>query len=127
MNREKIIQMLSIGENCEIEFKESRNQIPKSLWSTYSAFANTRGGFIVLGISENKDTQQCIIDGVNNTNNILKDFWNTINNKVKISSNILTDKDINILDINDVEIIVIRVPRANRREKPIYINNNPMT
>lgn len=126
MNKEKIIELLAIGENCEIEFKECKNQLPKSLWSTCSAFGNTRGGIIILGIIENKKAQNCIIEGVKNSNNILKDFWNTINNKSKVSINILTDNDIQVINIEKVQVIIIRVPKASRKEKPIYINNNPM-
>ena len=43
MTRQQIINLLNIGENREIEFKESKKQLPKSLWSTYSAFANSKG------------------------------------------------------------------------------------
>jgi predicted HTH transcriptional regulator len=43
MDKNSIIQLLSIGENSEIEFKESKNKLPKSLWETYSAFCNTKG------------------------------------------------------------------------------------
>lgn len=127
MNKQQIIDILNIGENREVEFKESKRKIPKSLWETYSSFANTKGGFIILGIKEDKENRICSLEGIENTNNILKDFWNTINNKEKVSSNILDDDDIKVADIENKKIIIINVPRANRRNKPIYINNNPIT
>lgn len=40
-------------ENCMVECKEASNLIPKSMWETYSAFANTSGGCIFLGVREN--------------------------------------------------------------------------
>ena len=127
MNKQHIIDILNIGENREVEFKESKKKLPKSLWETYSSFANTKGGFIILGIKEDKENRICSLEGIENTNNILKDFWNTINNKEKVSSNILDDDDIKVADIENKKIIIISVPRANRRNKPIYINNNPIT
>jgi predicted HTH transcriptional regulator len=45
MDKSSIMQLLSIGENREIEFKESKNKLPKSLWETYSAFCNTKGRY----------------------------------------------------------------------------------
>lgn len=127
MNKQQIIDILNIGENREVEFKESKKKLPKSLWETYSSFANTKGGFIILGIKEDKENRICSLEGIENTNNILKDFWNTINNKEKVSSNILDDDDIKVADIENKRIIIISVPRANRRNKPIYINNNQIT
>ena len=79
MNKQEIMELLNIGENREVEFKESYKKLPKSLWETYSSFANTRGGIIILGIKENKETKMWTIEGVEEVNNILKDFWNTIN------------------------------------------------
>ncbi len=127
MNKKQIIKLLKIGENREIEFKESKNKLSKSIWETYSAFSNSRGGIIVLGIKENKENNICTIEGIDNYNNILKDFWNTINNKEKISFNTITDDDIEIKNIDNKKIIVISIPVADRKNKPIYINNNPIT
>lgn len=43
MNKQQIIDLLNIGEHREVEFKQSYKKLPKSLWETYSSFANTRG------------------------------------------------------------------------------------
>ena len=37
-------------ENQNIEYKLCSNKLPVSFWETYSSFANTNGGIIVLGI-----------------------------------------------------------------------------
>ena len=45
-------ELLENHENENIEFKESFIKLSKDFWPTYSAFANTAGGYIVLGIAE---------------------------------------------------------------------------
>lgn len=127
MNKQEIMELLNIGENREVEFKESYKKLPKSLWETYSSFANTRGGIIILGIKENKETKMCTIEGVEEANNILKDFWNTINNSEKVSCNILNDDCVEIMKVENRMLLIVNVPNANRKDKPIYINNNPIT
>lgn len=84
-------------------------------------------GVIILGIKEDKETKICSLEGVENANNILKDFWNTINNNEKVSCNILNDDYIEVTKIEDKTIVIINIPSANRQNKPVYINNNPIT
>ena len=66
------------AESNELEFKESLNKLPKDIWETYSAFANTHGGFIILGV---KEKPHISITGVNNPDQIIRDLFNTANNK----------------------------------------------
>ena len=46
------------AENQDIECKQCKRILPKDLWSTYSAFANTHGGKIILGITEIKNIEK---------------------------------------------------------------------
>lgn len=120
-----IFELMDIGENSEIEFKKAKNSVPKDLWETYSAMANTNGGTIVLGVEERLgEAERFCVSGINSVEKVLKDFWDTINGN-KVNKNILMDRDVEILDIDSKKVIRIEVPRANYSDKPIFLNGNP--
>ncbi|NOV63112.1 putative HTH transcriptional regulator [Clostridium beijerinckii] len=52
-----------------------------NLWETYSAFANTKRGTIIIGVKEEKGKFYPI--GVQNAEDIIKDLWDNINNSKK--------------------------------------------
>ena len=113
-------------ENNRIEAKKAIGGLPRSLWETYSAFANTLGGIILLGVEELADKSLHPVD-LPDPEKLIKDFWNIINNANKVSANILSDKDVTIEDIDGKRIVAIRVPRAQRSDKPVYIDGNPLS
>ena len=110
-------------EGNRIEAKNAKGGLPHSIWETYSAFANTYGGVIILGAEELKDGS-FITSGIKNADKLIKDFWNIINNISKVSINLLTENDVNVYDYNNDVIIVINIPMAKRELKPVYIDNN---
>lgn len=76
----KLDNLRELRENNMIEAKAAQGGLPDSLWETYSAFANTNGGYILLGVRENKDgTLEAI--GLKDAHKMVKDFWNTVNNR----------------------------------------------
>lgn len=111
-------------ENNRIEAKKALGGLPKSIWETYSAFANTLGGVILLGVIETADKT---FDSVNlpDPDSLIREFWRIINDPLKISVNILAEKDVYVEEVDGDRIIVIKVPRADRADKPVYVDNDP--
>ncbi|MBW4469222.1 MAG: putative DNA binding domain-containing protein [Stenomitos rutilans HA7619-LM2] len=124
MNVQALLLALSLGEEKDWEFKSAKGGLPGALWDTYSAMANTGGGVIVLGVKQ--EGEEFSIEGLENPSKIKKAFWDTINNRGKVSYNLLHDEDVTLLGAEERNVLVIRVPRATRRQRPIYTGQNPL-
>ena len=120
--------LIGNGERVTLECKAAEKGLPKSLWETYSAFANTYGGTILLGVEEQKEEADIqigyTITSINNPQKLITDFWNLINDPKKVNVNILVDEDVQIVNVGGKEIIAIHVPQADYNVRPVYINDN---
>lgn len=113
-------------ENNRIEAKKAAGGFPHSLWETYSAFANTIGGLILLGVEESRD-KQLTVTGVPDARGYVDIVWRTVRDPAKVSANVLSEEDVAVHPIDGKEVLVISVPRANRRQRPVYIGDSPFT
>ncbi len=113
-------------ENNRIEAKKALGGLPESLWETYSAFANTLGGVILLGVEELPGKILRCID-LPDPERLLSRFRTLLEDRTKVSANILSEADLQIHEIAGNHIISIHVPRAQRTDRPVYINQNPFS
>ena len=86
---------------------------------------NTDGGLILIGADEKQDGT-LIPTGLteDEVGKMKKQFWDIINNRQKVSDNILTDKEVYPQQLDGSVILVVNVPRAHRERRPVYINGD---
>ena len=122
---QEFYQLLQSNETVEIEFKTARGGLPGNLWDTYSSFANTQGGMIVLGVKEKN--KQFFLEGLTHEDILdrKKKLFDCLNNRQKVSANVLRESDVEDLETDRGWVLMINVPRADFRQRPIFINNNP--
>ena len=124
MKDHEILDAVAAGESLDWEFKSAKGGFPASVWETYSAMANTDGGTIVLGIGEADGA--FFVEGLKNPQQALKTCWDTVNNRGKVSANLLASDAVRLVEIDGKQVLVIQVPRANRRQRPIFVGQNPL-
>ena len=127
MTTKEILQLDRIKEYREgnqLEVKAAQGGMPDTLWDSYSAFANTDGGCILLGVKEYDDHSLHVI-GLKDAEKMKKDFWNGVNNRQKISVNLMTEHRVRIENVEGKDIIVLEVPRAERTSRPVFKGMDP--
>lgn len=117
--------LLSHSESDDLEYKSAAGGFPGSFWDTYSAFANSDGGIIMLGVSEKKDG--LYLDNLSDAQ-IEKyriDFWNNVNNPSTVNCNLMKTEDLKIVDYKGHKLMLFYIPRANREQRPVYRSTQP--
>lgn len=114
----------SVALECKLAAgRDGQGALPEDFWPTYSAFANTQGGLILLGLREKQG--RFILDGLEHPDKLRTELFNNLNNPQKVSVNLLTDAQVQTLTIDGKKLLAVQVPRANRETRPVYLTSNP--
>lgn len=104
------------GEPTDIEVKRAAGGLPRSVRETLSAFSNSNGGMLLLGVDE--DTGFTVIDLDNPT--ALRDAL------VQMSRDDMTPPLQITAEIAEAEgqlVVVAEVPAVSSDQKPVYVTN----
>ena len=117
-----------LRESLDLECKlaagrDGRGTLPDDFWPTYSAFANTEGGVVVLGVREKQ--HQFLLEGIANIAKVRKELFDGLNNRQKVSANLLTDASVREVALEGRTLLVIDIPRATRKQRPVHLTTNP--
>lgn len=113
-------------ESNRIEAKLAARALPKSVWETYSAFANTLGGVLLLGVEE-LPGHALRVRGVTDPDGMLCTFLEAVRDPLCVSANLLRPCDAAVEPTANGPVLLIRVPRATTHDLPVYIGGDPFT
>lgn len=121
---EILLDRLHLGEDTDFELKaaqgrDDQGQVPNAFWETYSAMANTDGGVIVLGVED----RTCRILGIRDVARVMKQLWDGLGDRNTISRNLCQTSDITTVETEAGPVIRVRVPRATRQQRPVFVRN----
>ncbi|MBF2759269.1 MAG: putative DNA binding domain-containing protein [Ectothiorhodospiraceae bacterium AqS1] len=123
MTKDELLEKVQGYEWTDLECKEASKEIPRNIYPTVSAFANTRGGWILFGIAE--EHGRFHIKGVDSTkiDRMSGDFLNTLRSQQKLNQPI--DAESVIFDIDGKKVLAFFIPENDRNSKPVYLRENP--
>jgi ATP-dependent DNA helicase RecG len=122
---DRILAAARIGENDDWEFKAAKGGLPRSLWETYSAMANSAGGTIVLGVRE--DDGVFIPEGLDRAkiDQYQKALWDGLNDRGMVNRNLVQPGQIRFFEIDSGWLLAMQVARADRTQRPVHRGQNP--
>jgi len=123
MDKEEILKLLQElnekqNETICIETKTANAGKPEKYYDTISSFSNTMGGIILFGVEEKKHKNKTTFEivGVYDANDLQKNITNLCSTEFVP---VIRPK-INIVNIEDKNIVAVRVDALNQRNKPCY-------
>ncbi|QXF31872.1 AAA family ATPase [Photorhabdus luminescens] len=126
---QKLLDLQTLVETSEVEFKlangrDGKGELPRDFWPSYSAMANSGGGWVILGVKEKKGKFTPV--GIENIEKIKSDLFNTVNNPSMVSINLLTDSSVQSIKLQGKDVVAVRIPAALRKQKPVFIKGDPL-
>lgn len=110
-------------ENSRLEAKLATGGLPESIWETYSAFANTYGGIILLGVEERPD-HTLRIQGLLDPQELLEELLARLEDPHTVSANLLGPENARIVSTSAGDILVLEIPQAPPALRPVYVGGD---
>jgi len=115
----------SVSLECKLaNGRDGQGALPDDFWPTYSAMANADGGVVVLGLRERQGRFEPA--GIANVEKVRAELFNNLNNRQKVSVNLLTDAHVREWVVEGKTLLVVEIPRARRQQRPVYLTTNPL-
>ncbi len=114
--------------NVECKLAQGRDghgALPEDIWETYSAFANTQGGDIFLGLRE-LGPGNYELAGISNPGRVVDELLTGANDPKVVSANVLCIDSIEILTIEGKFVIHVHIPKASVHLRPVYVGSDPL-
>ncbi len=123
MTKDELIARLKGYEWTDFECKKAQRDVPKDAYSTVSAFANTQGGWLLFGVSENSG--QLEVTGVDPAafDRVQDAFLTTLRSGQKL--NHIVNAQPHVYELDGKRILAFFIAEADRHQKPVYLNGNP--
>ena len=104
-------------DTAMVEAKRAERVLPKSLWATISAFSNTRGGTVILGLTED---QGFAATGVIDAGKILADLAAVCSEEFEPP---VRPASLDIIQFEGVHLIVAEFNEIGEDDKPCFVRN----
>jgi predicted HTH transcriptional regulator len=121
------VELLRESEELECKLalgRDGKGAVPADFWETYSAMANTDGGWVLLGVQEKKGRFE--IRGIAEPDRIRRELVDLANNPKKVSVNLLSKDSIKEWSVEGKTLMSVRIPRATRKQRPVFLQGNPL-
>jgi ATP-dependent DNA helicase RecG len=119
MEREELLALLRGNEWDDVEAKESANGVSKSAYTTVSAFANTKGGWLLFGVAEDKTG--LVVKGVNDPDRIHNECLTTCRSSEKFSRPVTVHPHQH--ELEEKLVLAFFVEPSRRFDKPIRVRD----
>src|SRR4051812_29717838 len=108
------------GDDADVEVKRAERALPKTLRETVSAFANARGGIIILGLDEAQGFQAI---GVEDPAKMAADLASMCSDEMEPPVRPLIKHHI----YESASLVVAEIPETDRSQKPCYYKGAGMS
>lgn len=101
-----------------VEVKSAEGGFPKTLASSVSAFANTAGGLIILGIDEALGFQAVPIDAKRIADAMIAACTDAVSPPVRAT--------VDIVEVDGIPVVAARIPVAEAHQRPTFVKSQGM-